>query len=225
MLKVMGIKKSFGAKSVLREIDFAADAGTLTVIEGKNGAGKSTLFSVLCGIVAQDEGAIELDNLDLGPLPAIQRALHIAILRQDPGAGTVNAFTVLENFSLATLKNRRASLRYAQGPHLRQKVKDHLEDLDLANINVNQRLAHFSGGQRQMLAFAIATLNKPKLLLLDEPTAALDEEASIRMMELIKHFLKKWRIPAVMISHDHDLNNQYADKILRLEAGKLVAVV
>jgi putative ABC transport system ATP-binding protein len=222
MLKVAGIKKTFASTTILRDISFTAAAGTLTVIEGKNGAGKSTLMNILCGILAADEGSIMLDDIELSSIDATTRARMLATLRQDISSGSVGAFSVLENCALALLKNRRARLANATGRQMRDSALQHFANLDLNfGAELYKPLSLFSGGQRQMIAFAMATINKPALLLLDEPTAALDELAATQMMDLVKRFLATWKIPAVMISHDHDLNRAYADAILILRDGIL----
>jgi putative tryptophan/tyrosine transport system ATP-binding protein len=223
MLKVANLKKHFLDKSVLRNISFDANNAELTVIEGKNGAGKTTLFNILSGIIADDGGSITLDALDLRSLSAAERSLHFAVLRQDPASSTVIAFSVIENCALAMLKARYAGLHVACGRAVRHAAMQHFAALGLDYVdNLDQPLTYFSGGQRQMQAFALATIKKPSILLLDEPTAALDEQAAAKLMELVKRFLATWQIPAIMISHDHDLNRRYADVIYVLHNGELI---
>lgn len=222
MLKVIGLKKSFPTVTILRDINFSAEASCLTVIEGRNGVGKSTLFNILCGIVSEDDGNIILNARYLNEIGPSKRARHLAFLRQDPSASSVMTFTVLENFALSLLKTERVRLRNACSTRVKNEVTEHLNRLGLYFVkDLDQPLSHFSGGQRQMLAFAMTTFSKPDLLLLDEPTAALDAKAAIKMMDLIKRFLCAWNIPSVMISHDHDLNRKYADAIYILEDGLL----
>lgn len=223
MLNVTSIKKRFNDRYILRDINFHAAKGSLTIIEGKNGAGKSTLFDILCGTLASDEGTIHLGTTHFSALSAIERAKRLAILRQDPTTSSVLNFSVLENCALFLLKHGRACLTDATGNNIRQQAHAHLTrlHLDYATADLTKTLAHFSGGQRQMLAFAFATIAQPELLLLDEPTAALDESAAVTMMELITNFIAQWNIPAVMISHDHDLNRRFSNEILVLQDGIL----
>ncbi len=120
------------------------------------------------------------------------------------------------------LKIRRAGFRDACSQSARVHARTHFDELGLTYVDdLDKPLAQFSGGQRQMLAFALATMIKPGLLLLDEPTAALDEHSGEILMELVKRFLTKWQIPAIMISHDHELNRRYADAIFVLRDGIL----
>jgi putative ABC transport system ATP-binding protein len=216
------LKKCFLSKPILRDISFEVKAGTLSVIEGKNGVGKSTLFNILSGLIVEDGGAMTLADINLSTLSAKKRATYIAVLRQDPKTSTVGTMSVLENCALALLKNRRAGLWHATSNDIKEKACVHLASLGLHYASDLKRpLLYFSGGQRQLLVFAIATLHKPSLLLLDEPSAALDEEAAKMMMNIIKRFVHIWNIPAVMISHDHELNRVYADHIYTLQDGML----
>lgn len=224
MLELVNIKKSFGERSILCGVNLKAARGQLSILEGENGTGKSTLFSILSGILLQDEGAILLDDQDLSVLPALERASLMAILKQDPKASSSPALSLMENCALAWLKNRRAGFKSSLSKDTKEKILNHLADLEL-NIEpgmLTRKMGELSGGQRQIYAFAMATINKPKLLLLDEPTAALDEKSSHLLMRLIRSLVKKWQIPAIMISHDHGLNQEYGDAIVILREGLIV---
>lgn len=220
MLKVNNIKKSFNNNIILQNVSFEAPSGLLTILEGENGAGKSTLFNILGGTINQDEGTLLFNSQDISLMPAKKRALFMAVLKQDPKASSSPALSVLENCAIALLKEQRASLRYALRNNIREKILFHLHNLDLSLKHLlNKPMGELSGGQRQIFAFAMATIVRPKILLLDEPTAALDEKSSYLLMRLIKRLIKEWQIPAVMISHDHTLNQTYGDKVLVLKDG------
>lgn len=223
MLKICDIKKKFGANPVLNGVTFTASNGLLSILEGQNGAGKSTLFNILSGILYADEGSISLDGKDISAMPAQLRAAFMAVLRQDPKASSSPSLSVLENCALANLKNRRATFMQALRPSIKAKICQHLRSLELDfDKYLEQPMGSLSGGQRQILAFAMATMHKPRLLLLDEPTAALDLKSSHLLMRLIKKLVAQWQIPAVMISHDHALNQNYGDHIITLESGVIV---
>lgn len=220
MLRSINIKKGFNSRQVLKGVCFDAPNSKLTVLEGKNGAGKSTLFNIISGIERQDSGQIWLQDVDISQKGAIERAKQIGILKQDPKSSSVPSLSIADNLALARLKNKRSALLPAVTNETKQAIITHLKELSLPFENDLARpMDTLSGGQRQILAFAMVTITKPDLLLLDEPTAALDEKSSHKLMELIKHFVKRWNIPALMISHDHDLNDQYADKIIVLNEG------
>lgn len=225
MLKVSSIKKSFSHARILNDITFDAHNAELTVIEGQNGAGKSTLFNIMSGLLTADEGTISVGNIRIDTMPAITRAKFIALLRQDPKNSTVETLSIAENFVLAMLKSKRASLKTTLSEDLLRKIASHVLEhgLDFAH-DLHRKMSDLSGGQRQILAFIMATIIKPELILLDEPTAALDEKSSHQLMKLVKNLVTQWNIPAVMISHDRALNREYADVIFELKDGGIVKV-
>jgi putative ABC transport system ATP-binding protein len=223
MLKICGITKSFGEHSVLAGVDFSAEDGLLTILEGQNGAGKSTLFNILSGTLSPDKGSICLDDFDIAAISARDRAAFMAVLKQDPKTSSSPTLSVFENCALANLKNRSATLALALRESVRHQIIQHLSSLELDfTKHLDRPMGELSGGQRQILAFAMATMIKPRLLLLDEPSAALDEKSSHLLMRLIKRLISQWQIPAVMISHDHGLNQNYGDKIKILENGVIL---
>jgi putative ABC transport system ATP-binding protein len=223
MLQISQIKKSFADYEILSEANLEAHDRKLTILEGQNGAGKSTLFNILVGNFAPDSGQVFLDRRDITGLKSIERAHEIAILKQDPKASSASALTVLENCALALLKNRRVKLNSALNSHVKAQIEQHVISLGLNyERQWNQPVGKLSGGQRQILAFAMATMYRPRLLLLDEPTAALDDASSHLLMKLIKKFVALWKIPAVMSSHNHGLNQAYGDVIFVLKDGKII---
>lgn len=219
MLKLINIKKAYFGKTVLAEVNFDAKNGMLTALIGPNGAGKSTLFNIISGEIKQDDGVVMLNDEPISSLTPEKRAAKIAILRQDPKVSTAPSLTVVENFSLALQKNKRASLRKALSLENRQQILAHLTSLNLDAGLLDQEMGSLSGGQRQMLAFAMATIHRPALLLLDEPTAALDEKTTAQLMELVKRFIAEWDIPTVMICHDKELVKEFADICFELKNG------
>lgn len=220
MLNVLNIHKSFNGQEVLKGINLRANNGELTIVEGQNGAGKSTLFSVLSGAIKQEFGTIDLSGQDISNKSAMERSKILSVLVQDPKQSSVGSLTVLENCALALLKNQRAGFKSAL--NCKDAVIKHLVHLkiDYQELLI-KKLQDLSGGQRQMFAFAMATINRPQMLLLDEPTAALDEKSAKALMELVKILIKDWQIPGLMISHDRALNQAFADRITYLEGGQL----
>lgn len=220
MLRVSHIKKSFGDQEILKDVSFHAKSGQLTILEGQNGAGKSSVFNILLGLLQAHHGHIYLDEKDISATSSRERSFDIAVLKQDPKASSSASLTVLENFALASLKHRTANLKNALRPCIKTLILNHLQNLGLDfSTHIDKPMSLLSGGQRQVLAFAMATMYKPKLLLLDEPTAALDDKSSHQLMQLIKRLVKDWDIPALMISHDHALNQTYGDEIFILADG------
>lgn len=223
MLRCYGIKKSFSNHEILKGISFDAQAGKLTALLGKNGAGKSSLFNIIAGTLDADLGRITLGEYELDRMQASERAQHIALLKQDPKTSTASSLSVFDNFALAMLKTKKARLKSALSPQTKDIIISHIKDLGLDESLLTREMGSLSGGQRQILAFAMATLHRPSLLLLDEPTAALDEEATNLLMKLVKRFINEWQIPAVMICHDKELVEQFADDTYVLLHGIIAA--
>lgn len=220
MLKIINLKKSFAEHEILKGVNLEAPKGKLTILEGQNGAGKSTLFNILVGNLSADEGHIILEDQDITTQIAIKRASKIAILKQDPKASSAPSLSILENCALALLKSKRPGLNYALKEDIKTQIKTHIKNLGLNYDHAwDKAMGTLSGGQRQIVAFAMATMYKPELLLLDEPTAALDDASTHLLMKLVKKLITTWNIPAVMISHDHALNQTYGDKIVLLKSG------
>lgn len=220
MLQISKLKKSFADHEILKGASFDAGPGQLTILEGQNGAGKSTLFNILVGNLAPDSGEIILNSQNITTHKAIDRSHKIAILKQDPKASSAPSLSVLENCALALLKNKQPKLRFALRDNIKEQIRTHIKNLGLNYEHQwSKAMGTLSGGQRQIIAFAMATMYKPELLLLDEPTAALDDASTHLLMKMIKKLITTWNIPAVMISHDHALNQSYSDKIILLRQG------
>lgn len=217
MLRIINLKKSYPSKIILNNVNLEAHPGQLTIVEGKNGAGKSTLLALLSGALKPDEGVILLDDMGMNDFSDSITHFH-----QDPKHSCALSLTVMENLVLFLMKSHPATFRRALRKEMKDKALNHLNFLGLEYDHfLDTPMGQLSGGQRQILAFAMATINKPKLILFDEPTAALDEATSHVLMQLIKKLLTLWRIPAIMISHDHGLNQSYGDTILTLAHGKI----
>jgi putative ABC transport system ATP-binding protein len=222
MLKLEHIHKSFGNTIILKDLSLELETGKLCVIEGHNGAGKSTLLAIVSGALLADSGEILLNEHSITRLSHEERAQWIAFLSQDPQAVSSPNLTLLENACLAMLKNKTACLKKALTANTRKYIINSLTKLNLScGHSLDLPMSALSGGQRQIFAFFMAMLNEPKLLLLDEPTAALDPQRSEQLMTLVKAQIKEWQIPALMISHDHEQNRRHADVIYELREKKL----
>jgi putative ABC transport system ATP-binding protein len=219
MLKLIDIKKAFNNRPILKGVNATVNDGQMAALIGANGAGKSTIFNIITGETKPDSGVIVLDGQEILALKPTALAKHFALLRQDPKTVTAANLTVFENMVLAVLKNRSASVKKALSSTNKEIILKHLVDLGINTGLLDQKMGNLSGGQRQMLAFAMATIYRPKLLLLDEPTAALDENATEQMMTLVKRFISQWQIPAVMICHDKDLVERFMDQKYELSDG------
>lgn len=209
---------------MLKDINLTAKPGELTALLGKNGAGKSTLLSMITGALPLDSGQLYLFEQEITHKSAQERALMMAVLKQDPKMMTASSLTVEENLVLASLKGTRAKFVAGLSKKRREFLLQHLRDVHIDEALLDAPMSALSGGQRQIIAFAMAVIKRPSLLLLDEPTAALDEQASHTLMTLIKELIQRWSIPAIMICHDKTLVDRFAEAAYELKDGILNVV-
>ena len=225
MLKLSHISKTFNPGTVnekvaIRALSLHLEKGDFATIIGSNGAGKSTMFNAICGDFLTDSGSVVLDGEDITFLPQHARAKNIGRLYQDPMRGTAPGMTILENLALAAGQGGWLS-RISKSDKQRFR-----EQLALLDIGLEDRMNHpvglLSGGQRQALTLLMATLQKPKLLLLDEHTAALDPGAAEKVMALTKKIVEENKITTLMITHDMEYALEYGSRTIMLDSGKIV---
>lgn len=225
MLELKGISKTFNPgslfeKKALVNINLSVEEGEFISIIGANGAGKSTLFNAISGSFLTDEGSIVLDGEDITFLPDHKRAKTIGRLFQDPLRGTAPAMSIEENLALASGRGGWLS-------SISKKDKeDFRERLSALSMGLEDRMKQpvglLSGGQRQALTLLMATLRKPKLLLLDEHTAALDPKTAKKVLDLTEHFIKKDNLTAFMITHNMKDAIKYGNRLIMMMDGKIV---
>ena len=228
MLEIRNISKTF-AKGTVNE-HLALDGISLTVedsdfvtILGSNGAGKSTLFSAITGAFWPDYGAVLLDGENITYLPEHRRAKKIGVLFQDPMKGTAPDMTIAENLALAYTRGRRFPLASA----LQKRDVDFLhERLAAFGMGLEDRMRMkvglLSGGQRQAMTLLMATVAKPKLLLLDEHTAALDPATAEKVLDITVKIIKEQRLPAMMITHNMQSALALGNRTLMMERGQII---
>lgn len=192
-------------------------------ILGGNGAGKSTLMNIISGSIQPDQGSVHLHGQDITKSPEYQRSTMIGRLFQDPLKGTASHMSVLENLSLAYGRSKRHMLQKAIHKEDIAYFKTRLEAL---HLGLEDRLHHevglLSGGQRQALTLLMATLVPPKLLLLDEHTAALDPKTADVIMEETDHIIKEYQIPTIMITHNLRQALQYGNRLIVMKDGRIL---
>lgn len=230
MLKLENIRKTFNPgtvneKTALNGISLTLDKGEFATIIGSNGAGKSTMFNAITGGFYVDEGSVELDGEDITFVPDYKRAKTIGCLFQDPMRGTAPHMTIEENLALAYL---RASTRNT-GFFTRVSKKDKVEfreKLSLLDMGLEDRMKQpvglLSGGQRQALTLLMATLVTPKLLLLDEHTAALDPGTAEKVLNLTKKIVEENQIPCLMITHNMQSALELGNRTIMMDSGHIV---
>ena len=225
MLKLSHISKTFNPGTVnekiaIRDLSLHLEKGDFATIIGSNGAGKSTMFNAICGDFLTDSGSIVLDGEDITFTPQHARAKDIGRLYQDPMRGTAPGMTILENLALAAGTGGWLS-RISKSDKQRFR-----EQLALLDIGLEDRMNHpvglLSGGQRQALTLLMATMNPPKLLLLDEHTAALDPGTAEKGLNLTKRIVEEHHLTCLMITHNMQSALELGNRILMMDSGDIV---
>lgn len=229
MLEIKNIYKTFNpgtinAKTALRGLSLNLEEGDFVTIIGSNGAGKSTLFHAIAGSFYVDEGAIELDGKDVTFMPEHRRSRSIGRIFQDPMGGTAPGMTIEENLALAYLRASKGGgpfrwITKREKEFFREKVK--MLNMGLED-RMNQQVGTLSGGQRQALTLLMATIVTPKLLLLDEHTAALDPGTAEQVLKLTQNLVKKDRIPCLMITHNMRHALEIGNRTFMMADGNIV---
>lgn len=221
MLKLKNISVAFNGTPVLKNLSAVVGAGESIVLVGDNGSGKSTLFNVIAGFIIPGSGQILIDGQDCTQLPARKRAVLLSCLEQFPRENTVASMTVAENIALAFYKGKRAGLRNGMSVMKAHKhVLALLKKLHLDGL-LEKQMGSLSGGQRQLIAFIMATVVPPKILLLDEPTAALDKKAAAMLISFVREYIKEHKIATILITHDPAIAASFGERVWRMEAGAL----
>ncbi len=225
MLRLEHISKTFHAgtmdeKKALQDISFTLKEGDFVTIIGSNGAGKSTLFNAICGDFLTDEGKIFLDEKEITFLPSHQRAKEIGRLFQDPMRGSAPGMSIEENLALASGKGGwLSSVSKAERKAFR-------EQLALLGMGLEDRMKQpvglLSGGQRQALTLMMATLNVPKVLILDEHTAALDPATADKVLKITKEVVAKHNITTLMVTHNMQNALDLGNRTFMMDSGRIV---
>ncbi|MBQ6559600.1 MAG: ATP-binding cassette domain-containing protein [Erysipelotrichaceae bacterium] len=225
MLDLFHISKTYdpgtiNEKVLYSDFNFHVDQGDYITIVGANGSGKTTLFNLISGRLLPDEGTVLLDGRDVTFESEHIRAHEIGRLFQDPSMGTAPGLTVYENLVLAAKTGGWLSM---PNSHDKEYLKQKLMDLDIGlEERMHQRVGTLSGGQRQALALVMATIHPPKLLLLDEHTAALDPQSAEKVTELTDQIIKENNITCLMITHDLDQALHTGNRTIMLNEGEIV---
>lgn len=210
----------------LDHVSFHVEKGDFISVLGTNGAGKSTLLNVISGTVDIDSGSIVLDGMDLTNLPEYKRAKAVGRLFQDPLKGTAPNMTIEENLGLAYSRGKRTTLSRAIKKGDRSFFIEKLKELGLGlEDRLTTRVGLLSGGQRQALTLLMSTIVTPKLLLLDEHTAALDPKTAQSVMEITEKIVTENHITTLMITHNMKQALEYGNKTIILNEGKIVKVL
>jgi len=221
MLRLENINVSFGKNHILRNLSCTVEPGDFIVIVGANGAGKSTFFDTISGKNKPTSGKVILENSDITALNEMQRAAMITRIFQNTRLNSVGSMTVLQNLAIAQYSRRAAKLVDGMQTLPRKKATEIMVKLGMNTDLFDKRMNDLSGGQRQLIAFAMATQLIPKVLLLDEPTAALDPQAATTLLVHAAQFIKLHKITTMLITHDPHIALSVGNKIWILENGTI----
>ena len=227
MLEIRNINKTFNpgtinANHALKDLSLDLADGESIAVIGGNGAGKSTLLNAVAGVWPIDSGTIRLGDVDVTHLPEFKRAKYIGRVFQDPMMGTAANMQIEENLALAARRGRRRGLRQGITKAEREEFRELLKILDLGLENrLTDKVGLLSGGQRQALTLLMATLQKPKLLLLDEHTAALDPKTAAKVMEVTRTLVNQDRLTTLMITHNMRDAIEYGDRLIMMYEGRI----
>ena len=226
-LRLRGVCKTFHKASAderiaLDQVDLDLDDGSFVVVIGSNGAGKSTLLNVVSGALALDAGSVEIDGHEVAGRSEHARAALISRVMQDPMRGTLPSMPIEENLALADMRFHGRGLAPALDARRRERYVQALADFGLGlEGRLGARVGLLSGGQRQVLALAMAVLNPPRVLLLDEHTAALDPRTAELVMRATLRAIEAARLTTMMITHNMQHAIDYGNRLIMMDAGRV----
>ena len=225
LIKVEHLVKRYGNRNVVDYLTFTVEKGQIVGFLGPNGAGKSTMFNAICGAFFADEGAVILDGTDITYEKEYKRSKYIGHLFQDPMKGTAPNMSIEENLALAYL--RASAVKGKFFSRISQKEKQMFrEKLALLDMGLEDRMKNpvglLSGGQRQALTLLMATVVTPKILLLDEHTAALDPATAEKVLNLTKRIVAENKITCLMITHNMQSALELGNRTLMMNSGEIV---
>ena len=231
MLEIKNVYKTFNAgtvneKRALKNLNLSVADGEFVTVIGGNGAGKSTMLNAITGAYAVDYGSIEIDGVDVTHLPEHKRAQFIGRVFQDPMMGTAANMQIEENLALAARRGKKRGLRIGITNAEREGYKAQLATLGLGlEDRMTAKVGLLSGGQRQALTLLMATRQKPKLLLLDEHTAALDPKTAAKVLETTQRIVEENKLTTIMITHNMRDAITYGNRLIMMYDGHVVVDV
>ena len=228
MLDIKGVSKTFypgtpNENPVLHSVDLHLNDGDFVTVIGGNGAGKSTLLNIISGAVLPDNGQVLIDSDDVTWLPEYRRARYLGRVFQDPMQGTAGDMGIDENLALAARRGPRRGLSRGIVRTERDQYKTLLQDLNLGlEGRLSTKVKLLSGGQRQALTLLMATLKQPRILLLDEHTAALDPKTGARVLDVTQALIEKYRLTTLMITHNMREAIRYGNRMIMMHEGRII---
>lgn len=228
MLDIQNVHKTFNAgtvnaKHALCGVNLHLNPGDFVTIIGGNGAGKSTTMNAVAGVFPIDEGTIKIDGIDVGRLPEHKRAKYLGRVFQDPMTGTAATMEIQENLAIAARRGDHRTLRWGIAAKEKKNYRELLAMLDLGlEDRMTAKVGLLSGGQRQALTLLMATLKQPKILLLDEHTAALDPKTAAKVLEISDMLIEEHHLTAMMVTHNMRDAITHGNRLIMMNAGKVI---
>ncbi len=227
MISIRNLSKTFHAGQAdevkaLQNLSLDIQAGEFVIIIGSNGSGKSTLFNLLFGSLFPDTGSISIAGNDLTALPDYRRSRWISMVFQNPGNGTAPDLSLLENFRLAALRTSKKRMIPGIDAAFRLQVAEKVKELGMGlEKKLDTPMGSLSGGQRQALTLLMAVMDKPGILLMDEPTAALDPKSAEMIMELAADINRRMGVSILLVTHSMKQALQYGNRLLLFREGTI----
>jgi len=231
MLKITNLWKTFNPGTVnekvaLDGLELHLKDGDFVTVIGGNGAGKSTLLNAISGVWKPDCGTIEIDGVDVTHMPEHKRAKFLGRVFQDPMKGTAPDMEIAENLAIAARRGKKRKLIWGIQKGERARYRELLASLELGLENrLSSKVGLLSGGQRQAVTLLMATLNRPKLLLLDEHTAALDPKTAAKVLALTDRIVTENHLTTIMITHNMKDAIAHGNRLIMMSEGKIVVDV
>ena len=228
MLEIQNIHKTFNPgtineKVALNGVNLNLNPGDFVTIIGGNGAGKSTTLNAIAGVWSVDEGKIIIDGVDITKLSEHKRALYLGRVFQDPMTGTAATMSIEENMAIAARRGERRGLGWGITKKERERYKEALKELDLGlEDRLSSKVGLLSGGQRQAITLLMASLKKPKLLLLDEHTAALDPKTAAKVLAISEKIIQEHQLTAMMVTHNMKDAIAHGNRLIMMHEGKII---
>jgi len=227
MISLQHITKVFNKGKVnevpaLKDVSLQIKEGEFVVMIGANGSGKTTLLNIIEGAEMPTGGSVEINGTDVTALPEYKRSRWVARVFQNPYNGTAPDLTILDNFRLAALRTQQKKLSIGINTAFRKKVQEKIEMLGMGLENkINQPIGSLSGGQRQALTLLMSTMDHTDILLLDEPTAALDPKSAQVVLNLANKLIKDFGLTALFVTHNLNDAQQYGNRLVQMREGKI----
>ncbi len=228
MLQLKQLNKSFNIgtvneKHVLKDLTLRLAPGDFVTVIGGNGAGKSTMLNAIAGVWKVDDGSILVDGVDVTSSSEHRRAKYLGRVFQDPRMGTATNMQIDENLALAARRGKLRTLRWGIGREEREGFREQLKTLDLGlEDRMSTKVGLLSGGQRQALTLLMATMQRPKLLLLDEHTAALDPKTAAKVLSLTDRLVSEGNLTTLMVTHNMRDAIAYGNRLIMMHDGRII---